>query len=98
MSYPPVSGETGPAANVVAPKTAPAVSTQPAPQPAAVQPIVQQPLAAPKGREASATVERPQGELLMFVFTSEQPEDAEGAREGYEIRFHLFPEYAQSSE
>ena len=98
MPYPLASGQVRSAAGSVAHEAEPAGLTQPAVQPAVAEPVLQQRLTAPEGREANAVVARPQGELLMFVFTGDQPEDAESAREGYEIRFRLFPEYAQSSE
>ena len=53
--------------------------------------------AAPKVQPAPST-SRPQNELRMFVFVDEDDSEEEQARNGYEIRFQLFPEFADSNQ
>ena len=55
-------------------------------------------LSAPEGMEAAPVVNRPQGELRMFVFTDERGGSNKTSRDGYEIRFQVFPDYAESKQ
>ena len=96
VPYPPVGEPQTPA---LAPLPKAAVErSAPTPQAEANAGIERQPLAPAPGQEASTTATRPQGELRMFVFTDEPADTVRSDRAGYEIRFQLFPEYAQSRE
>ena len=70
-------------------------------RPAVVEPVnvevTSETLNAPKGKEAAPTVVRPQGELRMFVFTDDKGGKRKKSRDGYVIRFQVFPDYAEST-